>query len=589
MTKFHRYKPTGIVLLFALILSLSTYAQRKKKNDEGTQASGVKLREAEFYFTEGEKFFILEDYAKAILYYQRTLELTPENGTVHYKIAEILARSSKQDDLLKASLSIEQALKLERKNKYFYLLAANIYSSLGRFDKAAQTYEALISEIKGTEEYLYELASIYQYANKPDEALKVYNRAESIMGVNEISSAQKQRILMDQGKTKEALAEGERLIEAYPGEERFVMGFAEVLSEKGMRNEAISYLEKFLQQNEDSPNAMMLLAGIYRDNNQEEKARPLLLKLFDNPDVEFSRKMLILGTYSAQISMNRSKKNADEDQEAFAFSLFNKLEQTNPTDANIHILGGDLYLSSERPREAQREYLQAIELGEVNYEVWENLLYIDMQLEQYDQAIVHADQALELYPNQRMIHYFSGYANLRKRHYKEAISSLEQAKKLSNSAPAFVSDLNALLGDAYNATKNYELSDKAYEEALAFNANNSVVLNQYSYFLALRKQNLEKAEKMSSTLVKNNPDNATFLDTYAWVLYMREKYKDARKAIERAVNSGNANATHLEHYGDILYKLGEVDNAVKQWERARGLNANSEILNKKIANRKIYE
>lgn len=583
------YKPAGIVLLIALILSLPAYAQRKKRSEEGTQASGVKLREAEFYFTEGEKFFILEDYSKALLYYQRTLELTPENGTVHYKIAEILARSNKQDDLLKASLSIDQALRLERKNKYFYLLAGNIYNSLGRFDKAAQVYEALISEVKGTEEYLYELASIYQYANKPDEAFKVYNRAESLMGVNEISSAQKQRILMDQGKIKEALAEGERLIEAFPGEERFVMGFAEVLSEKGMRNEAIQYLEKFLAQNEDSPNVMMLLAGVYRDNNQEEKARPLLLKLFDDPEMEFSRKMLILGTYSAQISMNRSKKIPDAEQETFAFSLFSKLEQSNPSDPNIHILGGDLYLSSERTREAQREYLKAIELGDVNYEVWENLLYIDMQLEQFDLAIGHSDQALELYPNQRMIHYFNGYAHLRKRHYPEAISALEQAKKLSNTAPAFVSDLNALLGDAYNATKRYDLSDKAYEEALAFNPNNNVVLNQYSYFLALRKANLEKAEKMASTLVKNNPDNPTFLDTYAWVLYMRAKYKEARKVIERAVNSGNANATHLEHYGDVLFQLGEVDNAVKQWERARGMNANSETLNKKIANRKIYE
>jgi tetratricopeptide (TPR) repeat protein len=583
------YKPAGCILLIALILSLPAYAQRKRKNEEGTQASGVKLREAEFYFTEGEKFFILEDYSKALLYYQRTLELTPENGTVHYKIAEILSHSNKQDDLLKASLSIEQALRLERKNKYFYLLAANIYNSLGRFDKAAQTYEALMSEVKGTEEYLYELASIYQYANKQDEALKVYNRAEAIMGVNEVSSAQKQRILMDQGKIKEALTEGERLMQAYPDEERYVMGFAEVLSEKGMRNEAIQYLEKFIAQNDGAPNAAMLLAGIYRDNNQEEKARPLLIKLFDNADLEFSRKMLILGTYSAQISMNRSKKTPDEAQEVFAFALFNKLLQSNPSEPNIHILGGDLYLSSERTREAQREYLKAVELGEVNYEVWENLLYIDMQLEQYDMAISHAEQALELYPNQRMIHYFNGYALLKKRHFKEAISALEQSKKLSNSSPAFVSDLNALLGDAYNAVKNYEQSDKAYEEALSFNANNSVVLNQYSYFLALRKQNLEKAEKMASTLVKNNPDNPTFLDTYAWVLYMREKYKEAKKTIERAVNSGNANATHLEHYGDILYKLGEIDAAVKQWERARGLNANSETLIKKIANRKIYE
>jgi Tfp pilus assembly protein PilF len=146
-----------------------------------------------------------------------------------------------------------------------------------------------------------------------------------------------------------------------------------------------------------------------------------------------------------------------------------------------------------------------------------------------------------------------------------------------------------MLGDAYNATKDYPKSDKAYDDALSFNPDNATILNNYSYYLALRKENLEKAEKMSSTLIKNNPDNPTFLDTHAWVLYVRQKYKEAKKVIERAISTGKANAAHVEHYGDILYQLGEVDNAVKQWEKARGMNAKSEILNKKIANRKIYE
>ena len=104
-----------------------------------------------------------------------------------------------------------------------------------------------------------------------------------------------------------------------------------------------------------------------------------------------------------------------------------------------------------------------------------------------------------------------------------------------------------------------------------------------------RQANLEKAEKMSSLLVKNNPDNPSYLDTHAWVLFMREKYKEAKRIIERAISTGKASAVHFEHYGDILYKLGNIDEAVQQWERARGLNANSETLNKKIANRKIYE
>ncbi|HNC30732.1 MAG TPA: tetratricopeptide repeat protein [Cyclobacteriaceae bacterium] len=73
-------------------------------------------------------------------------------------------------------------------------------------------------------------------------------------------------------------------------------------------------------------------------------------------------------------------------------------------------------------------------------------------------------------------------------------------------------------------------------------------------------------------------------------MFAREKYRDARKAIEKAISSGTASATYFEHYGDILYKLGDVDSAVKQWEKARNmLTTIPEILNKKIANRTIYE
>ena len=139
----HRY--FGIIIGIILLSAPGdVLAQRKKKEPGEVYASGLKLREAEFYFTEGEKFFILEDYAKAQVYYQRALEITPDNATIHYKIAEVLSRSNKPDELLRASFSIENALKLEKKNKYFYLLAANIYGSLTKFDKAAWAYETLL-------------------------------------------------------------------------------------------------------------------------------------------------------------------------------------------------------------------------------------------------------------------------------------------------------------------------------------------------------------------------------------------------------------------------------------------------------------
>jgi tetratricopeptide (TPR) repeat protein len=285
------HKALTVLILVTFVLPFSAYPQKKKRGSDDAP-HGLRMREAEFYFTEGEKFFILEDYAKALLYYQRSLEITPENATIHYKMAEVLSRSNKQDDLIKASISIDQALKLEKKNKYFYVLAAGIYNSLAKFEKAAQVYEAMIIEVKGTEEYLYELAAIYQYANRQDDAIKVYQRAEDVFGIHEISSIQKVRLYLEAGDTKEGLAEGEKLVNSAPEEPRYIMAFTELLSQKGMRDQAIQYLEKFVAANPDQGNAKMLLAGFYRDTQQEQKARPILLTLLTIPKLSSPAKSL---------------------------------------------------------------------------------------------------------------------------------------------------------------------------------------------------------------------------------------------------------------------------------------------------------
>jgi len=569
-----------------LVVATPVFSQ-KRKNSQESKPNEIRLREAEFFFSEAEKYFILEDYAKALLYFQRVSELNPTNATVHYKIAEVLAKGTKEEDIQKAAQSIELALKYEKKNKYFYLLASNIYANLGQFEKATTALETMLKEVKGTEDYLFELAALYLYDKKEDEALKVYNRAEDIMGVNEVSSQQKQRIYLDKGKIPEALAESEKLLQAYPDEERYVLGFAETLSMNGQRNKAIQYLENFIKDHPEAGNAKMVLAGLYKDDGQEEKSRSYVLEVFDDPQVNVSSKVLMMGTYNAMLSQNQSKKINDPELETFVVNLFKKLETNYSSDPNVHLVGGDLYMTLEKDEEAKREYLKAVRSGSASFEAWQNLLYLETQSNQIDSLIAHSEEALEMFPNQAMVHYFNGYGHLRKKQYREASYSLEQAKKLSTSNPAFVSELNGMLGDCYNATKEYSKSDQAYEEALAFNPNNDIVLNNYSYYLALRKENLEKAEKMAAQLVKNFPENPSYLDTYAWVLFERGKYKEAKKTIEKAIQSGQGTATHFEHYGDILFQLGDIDNAVKQWQKAKQKDGDNASLDKKITNRKL--
>jgi tetratricopeptide (TPR) repeat protein len=575
------------IVLFALSTSTSVIAQKKKTPAPEQRSTEARLREAEFFFTEAQKFFILEDYAKALVYFQRVAELNPANATVHYKIAEILSKSSKEEDLISASQSIETALKYDKNNKYFYLLASNIYSSLGQFGKATQALETMIKEVKGTEAYLYDLAALYLYDKKEDDALKVYDRAETLLGVDEVSSIQKQRIYLDKGNQEKAMAEGEKLIQAFPDEERYLLGFAELLSRTGHTQKAIDYVEEFIKSHPDAGSAKMMLAGFYRDNGQEQKSRDYVLKVFDDASVEVNSKVLMMGVYAQTLASNKSKNIADPTLDAFVIELFTKLESNYPSDPTVQLAGGNIYMTLEKDKEAVAHYLKAIRGGTASFDAWQNLLYLESEANQFDSLIKHSEEALELFPNQAMAWYFNGYGFLRKKKFREGTYALEQAKKLSGSNAAFVSELNAMLGDAYQGSKEYSKSDAAYEEALTYNPNNDIVLNNYSYYLALRKENLDKADKMSAQLIKLFPENGSYLDTRAWVLYVQEKYKEARKVMEKALTGKEVSATHLEHYGDILFQLGEIDQAVQQWQKAKQTGGDKIALDKKINTRKL--
>lgn len=575
--------------MFLLAIAVPVLAQKeKRKKAVDAVVTEMRLREAELFFTEGEKYFILEDYTKALLFFQRVVELNPGDPAVHYKIAEILSKSTKDDDLELAALSIETTLKLEKKNKYFYLLASDIYTSLNNFPRAEQSLEAMMKEIKGTEEYLYQLAAIYQFDKKPEDAIKVYNRAESVLGINEISSLQKQKLYLEQGKINEAVAEGEKLLAANPDEERYVMGFAETLAQKGQLKKAIEAVEEFLSVHPEAGTTKILLAGFYRDSGQEKKSREILKEAFLDPSIDVSSKVIVLGTYNAILGQNRAKNISDPELESFALNLFEDLKKNNQEEPNVHIIGGDLYLTLKKKAEAELEYLAAIQYGSASFEAWQNLLSLESESNKFDSLIFHSEKGLEIFPNQAMLHYFNGYGHIRKKHYREAATSLEQAKKLASGNPALVNDINGMLGDAYNGTKEYAKSDMAFEEALLFNPNNDFILNNYSYYLALRKENLEKAERMAAQAARDQPNNSAYLDTFAWVLYTREKYKEAKKVMERALALPDTSSIYFEHYGDILFRLEDVDGAVKQWEKARSLTSQHDLIDKKIANRRLY-
>lgn len=567
-----------IGLLLVLGSSGTLWAQKKGKTPKKEDLNDPLV--AEMYFIDAEKYFMLEDYAKAYALYQKSLEFDSENAAAHYKLADI---NIKQDDLAKALLHAQEAIAINPLNSYYHLQLAEIHTKQSNFGLATEVFENLISTIPGNENYYFDLAAIYLYQGDMNKALRTYEKAEKHFGILEEISLQKQKILLRQNKIDEAIAEGNKLIGTFPEQENYLLFQADILYNNDREKEAIPYLERVLEENPNNPRARIMLADIYKDAGQKDKYKENIRYILTNPKIEFSNKLQLLVMSFQNLKDEAAKSTAKEMAEAVLAA--------HPQEANAYIAYGDLLNSLGEKTQASEQYEKALDLDESNFAVWHNIVSIELiDLGNAKKAEKLSDKALELFPNQGVMYFFNGTAKLMEKNYAEAIYSLETGRKLSASNPQLLEIFWGQLGDAYNGTKEYEKSDKSYEEALKLNPNSDHVLNNYAYFLSLRKEKLDVAKKMSAKLVSLHPENPTFLDTHGWVLYTMGEYIEAKKFLEKAVKlEGSKNGTIIEHYGDVLFKLGDIDGAVKQWERAKGLDDTTDLIDKKIADKKLYE
>lgn len=584
-----------LLLLTVIILygSLSQIqAQRNQKNNKNSSKEEIEDQESsnrasEFYFIEGEKFFILEDYAKALGSFQKCLEFTPDNAAVYYMIAKILLVNEQYDQ---AETNILKSLEFEPDNKYYYLTATEIFTAGGDFEKAAEYFEKMVDRVPNTDEYYLELAGLYLYQNMLDKALETFNRAEKSFGIVENISMQKQQIYLRQNKIDEAISTGQDLVDTYPGEERYVISLAEVMHANDKIAESLSLLESYLIEYGVNTRVQILLSEFYRKEGDFEKSSPLIKEAFKDPYLNSTGKIQILINYIANFP--------DPNYVELAKELGEILMIVHPDDGDTYLVNADmlteLVTSSDVDNEKElREkaaayYYKSIEFDPSKFSVWQNLLNIDFQLGRWEDLTTHSEEALELFPNNALVYLFAGVGNSRKKDYKKAIEYYEQGRKMA-SDPQLLNNFYTSLGDAYNALKDYSNSDKNYELALSLNPDDDIVLNNYSYYLSLRKDKLDKARKMSLATVRRNPDNSSFLDTYAWILYQLKEYDEAKRILEKAIAIQNTNAVYYDHYGDILYKLGDTNGAVENWQKAKKLNKELKDIDKKIAERKIYE
>ena len=278
-----------------------------------------------------------------------------------------------------------------------------------------------------------------------------------------------------------------------------------------------------------------------------------------------------------------------QDMQKENIELANILTETHPEEAQGFLLLGHLHLDQQDNAAAKNAYKQSLEINSNQLDVWHQLFVMESIAGNFDQLAKDSKEAIDYFPNQSLVYYFNGMANNNLGNYDQAAKSLKRAANIGSAEPETLSDIYSQLGGIYNSKKEYDRSDEYFEKALEAYPRNTLVLNNYSYFLALRDEKLDKAKEMAKLANEIEPGVSSFEDTYAWLLYQTGDFKNAKTWIEKALASGgNTSGVVVDHYGDILYRLKDIDGAVNQWQKAKALGLESDVIDRKIQDRKIY-
>jgi tetratricopeptide (TPR) repeat protein len=205
--------------------------------------------------------------------------------------------------------------------------------------------------------------------------------------------------------------------------------------------------------------------------------------------------------------------------------------------------------------------------------------------------VVHyAQQCLQYYPNNPRALFNAGVAFSQLKQYDSALHYLQQGFAPSETLPLLHAEVLSSMGDAYHHLQRFKESDSLFKKVLQLQPNNAGTLNNYAYYLSLRKEKLQEAEEMSKKSLELEPRMKSFLDTYAWILYEQGRFSEAKVYMKKAIEAeGETDATLYEHLGDICFRLQEIDEAVQNWNKAFELDPTNPGLKKKINSKSLND
>lgn len=511
--------------------------------------------------------------------------LNPEAPEVYYFLAQYYSAMRNTD---KATECVKRAAALNPDNETYMETLAQAYIQQQDYASAIPVVEGIYERNKEREDLLEMLFQLYQQVDDYSNAINVLERMEQIDGKSERLSLAKSEILTRMGNRKAAVAEMESLARQFPNDLNYMVMYGEALMMNDQTKKALSVYDKVLEQEPDNNRVLMSLRTYHLAEGNKAVADSLAERVLLSSHATSEEKVHLL----------RQEVSASENMggdSTRVLTLFKKMLAQPQSSPDMALLCASYMNSKQMPKDSVARVLnQALAIAPDYASARLQLVGYAWEDEDMDKVIALCQEARQYNPDEMAFYYYQGIAYYKRDSLDQALSAFQNGIGVinDNSNPEIVSDFYAVMGDILHQKGLAEEAFAAYDSCLQWKDDNIGCLNNYAYYLSERGEQLEKAEEMSYRTVKAEPKNATYLDTYAWILFMQERYAEAKIYIDQALQNMEdsvGNEVIVEHAGDIYAQNKDMDRALALWRDAQQKKPEDQLLIRKIKLKKYLK
>lgn len=523
------------------------------------------LRKYDYFFMEALRMKEKGELDAAFEMFRHCLDIYPQGAATLYEISKFYMTINQ---LEKGEGVLKEAVEADPQNFWYKQTLVAYYQGKGNFPRAIEVCEDMAAQYPSRLEPLMALIELYTRTNDYQQVVNTLDRLELLDGKSEQISMEKFRMYLAMKNDEAAFTEIENLAKEYPYDMRYLTMLGDVYLNNGREEDAYDTFQKVLQAEPGYPPALISLASYYQRTGEDSLYQAQLDTILLNRNVESDTKMNIM----RQLILQSEQTARDSTKIVELFNAMLKEEQEN---ADIAMLAAQYLITKKMEKESVPVLHQVLDLDPENKPARLQLMSYAINKQDMDEVIALCAPAVEYSPDVLEFYYYMGLAYHQKNETDEALKVFQKGVNQVNekSDKNLVSDFYAIMGDLYHIKKMNVEAYAAYDSALVYKSDNVGALNNYAYYLSLERKDLDKAEEMSYRTVKAEPDNGTYLDTYAWILFEKRKYVEAKIYIDQAMqNGGDSSSVVVEHCGDIYYMNGEPDKAVEYWRKAEELS-----------------